>query len=131
MVRLQIFRSNLLILLERYKFECLRGVWYYSISSGNTLCDMNWNFPRSRGILLEAFKVLIVLLENDKQISQVNKWGCTQSFSFYASGGTGIESVVRSSVRRRIYGRMIVCRLAELRGKSYAEKGMQFQDIPL
>jgi len=67
---------------------------------------MNLNFPRSRGILLEGFKLLIVLLENDKQLSQVNKWGCKRSFPFYASGGTGIGSVVRSSERRQIYGGM-------------------------
>jgi hypothetical protein len=50
--------------------------------------------------------------------------------SFYASGGTGIGSVVRIRGRRQIYGGMIVCRLAELRGKSFVERGMQFQDIP-
>jgi hypothetical protein len=52
-------------------------------------------------------------------------------FLFYASGGTGIGSVVRSIEIRQIYGGMIVSRLAKLRGKSYVEKGMQFQDIPL
>jgi hypothetical protein len=39
--------------------------------------------------------------------------------------------VVRGKERRQIYRGMIVSRLAELRGKSYVEKGMQFQDIPL
>jgi hypothetical protein len=39
--------------------------------------------------------------------------------------------VARSKERRKIYGGMIVSRLAELRGKSYVKKGMQFQDIPL
>jgi len=40
---------------------------------------------------------------------QANKWGYTQSFSFYASGGTGIGFVVKRSGRRQIYGGMIVC----------------------
>jgi hypothetical protein len=44
--------------------------------------------------------------------------------------GFGVESMVSSKIRRQQYGGMIVFRLAELKGKSFVEKGIQLQDIP-
>jgi hypothetical protein len=49
---------------------------------------------------------------------------------FRAPCGTGVRSTVSSKIRRQQYGGIIVFRLAELKGKSFVEKGMQLQDIP-
>jgi hypothetical protein len=44
--------------------------------------------------------------------------------------GTGARSTVSNKIRRQQYGGMIIFGLAELKGKSFVEKGMQLHDIP-